>query len=411
MAAFRFGLVAPVLNGTYTDSSKKAYYRRITENPIALPDGRVVSYAYKTVEKWAERYAKGGLDALEPRARSDKGMSRTLSQEAIDEIFRVKSEFPRLNALQLHAHLMGKGFVTYPTSVRSVQRFIKDHNLKAGLPDQVAKDRKAFEMPFFCDMWEADTCHFPHFRENGGPARKLYLMAIVDDHSRLCVAARFFYEDSAANFQKLLKDAVAAYGIPTKLYLDNGAPFRNTQLTQICAAIGTVLIHTPVRDGAAKAKVERFFGTVKSRWLYATDLKAFNSLDSLNAAMADYIRTHNTTINASIDSSPMERFLASRTHAKLPKSVPWLDECFLNRVSRKVRNDATVSIDNCLLDVPKQFIGRTVEIRFLPGCLAEAFVFESGRKFPLRFTDKVKNAKKKRDNPYPIDYSRMGGGV
>ena len=31
-----------------------------------------------------------------------------------------------------------------------------------------------------------------------------------------------FYNDNAYNFQKVLKDAVAAHGIPAKLYVDNG---------------------------------------------------------------------------------------------------------------------------------------------------------------------------------------------
>ena len=54
---------------------------------------------------------------------------------------------------------------------------------------------------------------------------------------------------------------MAAYGIPHKLYVDNGAPYSNDQLSYICGSIGTVLLHTPVRDGASKGKVERNFRT------------------------------------------------------------------------------------------------------------------------------------------------------
>lgn len=101
---------------------------------------------------------------------------------------------------------------------------------------------------------------------------------ILDDYSRMIVGGRLFYQENAYNFQKVLKDAVAAYGIPNKLYVDSGAPYKNRQLDMICASIGTVLLHTPVRDGASKGKVERNFRTLKERWLYGLDLKQISSL-------------------------------------------------------------------------------------------------------------------------------------
>ena len=70
-----------------------------------------------------------------------------------------------------------------------------------------------------------------------------------------------------------MKDAIATYGIPNKLYVDSGAPYKNRQLDMICASIGSVLLDTPVRDGASKGKVERNFRTLKERWLYGLDLK------------------------------------------------------------------------------------------------------------------------------------------
>ena len=57
-------------------------------------------------------------------------------------------------------------------------------------------------------------------------------------------------------FRSVLKDAIATYGIPNKLYVDSGAPYKNHQLDMICASVGTVLLHTPVRDGASKGYVK-----------------------------------------------------------------------------------------------------------------------------------------------------------
>ena len=77
---------------------------------------------------------------------------------------------------------------------------------------------------------------------------------ILDDYSQMIVGGKLFYQDNAANFQQLLREAVATYGIPHKLYVDHGAPYSNEQLFFICGSVGTILLHTPVRDGASKGK-------------------------------------------------------------------------------------------------------------------------------------------------------------
>lgn len=404
MALFRFSLIAPVIQNTFSDASAAAYFRRVAENPLMRPDGTEFQYDPKTLERWSREYKKYGLEALTPKHRSDKGDTRNLSNECISEIYRIKEQFPKLNATQIHNRLLQLGLITTVISVRTVQRFVKNHNLKNGITPASQKDRKAFEEEFFGDMWMADTCYFPYIREDG-INRRTYLIAIIDDHSRLVVGARLFYEDNAYSFQQVFKDAVSAYGIPKKLYLDNGSPYSNSQLPYICAEIGTVLIHTPIRDGAAKGKIERTFGTFKSRWLHGFDVDTVSSLKEFNQQLNKYVREHNTTANSSIKCTPMDRFLASYDKAIAPKSFEWLDLCFMNRMKRKVRNDATIALLSFSFDVPIHFIGQTVEVRFLPDRLDEAYIYDSNTKFPLKITDKVANSKVKRNNLPAIDYS------
>ena len=78
VAQFRFAMIAPVIQGLFPDASATAYYKRVTEHPLTLPDGTVVAYSYKTLEKWKSLYQRGGLDALMPTSRSDKGISRAM---------------------------------------------------------------------------------------------------------------------------------------------------------------------------------------------------------------------------------------------------------------------------------------------------------------------------------------------
>lgn len=404
VAQFRFGLISPVIQGLFTDGSIVAFCKRVTEEPLSLPDGRVVQYSYKTVEKWISDYRRGGIDALMPKERADKGSTRALSDEAISEIFRLKEKYPRMNATQIYACLLERSFIPGNVSVCAVQRFIKKNDLKSAR-DPNMRDRKAFEEDAFGKMWQADTCYLPHITEDG-KKKRVYLIMIIDDNSRFIVGAGLFYNDNAYNFQKVLKQAIATYGIPSKLYVDNGCSYSNEQLSLICGSIGTVLLHTKIRDGASKAKIERSFRTLKERWLYTLDIEEIHSLEQFNEMLADYIRTYNTTPHSGIgDARPFDRYLATSGQVRKPASSEWLDDHFQNRIVRKVRKDATISINKVYYDCPMQFIDMKVEVRFLPDAMEDAYILYEGEHYPIRATNKNENCRTKRNNPV-IDYAK-----
>jgi len=406
IAHFRFALIAPVIQGLFPDPSALAYFRRVTETPIITPDGSVFAYRPKTLEKWANLYKNGGMDALLPRERSDKGTTRTLNDTSIEELYRLKEKYPRLNATQIHQILIRGAFIPATVSVAAVQRFIRKHDLKSARNPNI-KDRKAFEEPLFGCLWQADSCYLPYIKENG-KERRTYLMMILDDHARLIVGGQIFYNDNAYNFQKVLKQSIATYGIPDKLYTDSGAPYRNEQLSFICGSVGCLELHTPIRDGASKGKCERNFRSLKDRWLYGLDISQIHSLAEFNEMLSEYIYQHNTTIHSSLKETPLDRFMRTREHIRLPKSLEWLDECFQNRVTRKVNHDSCITIDGVCYDAPQQFIGMKVEIRFLPGQMEDAYILYEGNHYPIPRTDKIANSRTKRNNLPAIDYGKKG---
>ena len=407
VAQFRFALIAPVIQGLYPDASATAYYKRVTASPLTLPDASTVTYSYKTLEKWKSQYSIGGLDALMPGTRSDKGIPRALNEDAIAEIYRIKEEHPRMNATQIYTHLVRESFIPATVSVDSVQRFIRHNDLKSAR-DPNLRDRKAFEEDEFGKIWQADTCYLPHITEDG-TSKRVYCIMIIDDHSRLLVGGELFYDDNACNFQKVLKDAIATYGIPDKLYVDNGCSYSNAQLSMICVSLGILLLHTRIRDGASKGKVERHFRTLKERWLYTLDMESIQSLAQFNGMLKDYMRDYNTTFHRGIDTIPLERYQASKDHPRKPESRQWLDDCFYNRITRKVRKDSTISIDKVCYDVPMQFISAKVEVRYLPDDMTSAYILFDGEKFPVRQTSRNDICHTRRNNPPAIDYSKAGG--
>ena len=199
-AQFRFALIAPPVQGLVPDGSDTAYFMRITKDPLTLPDGRCVKYSWKTPQKWHYLYKKGGFDALLPKTRSDKGIPRALPDTAIEEIYRLKEKYPRLNATQIHIRLVQDAFIPASVSVDAVQRFIRNNGLKSSR-ELNRKDRKAFEEDAFGRLWQADTCHFCCINDaTDKKAHKVYPVVIIDDHSRMIVGAGLSYSDNSYGF-------------------------------------------------------------------------------------------------------------------------------------------------------------------------------------------------------------------
>ena len=95
--------------------------------------------------------------------------------------------------------------------------------------------------------------------------------------------------------------------------------------------------------------MERHFRTLKERWLYTLDISSITSLSQFNGMLKDYMRSYNITFHRGIDGIPLERYRASKDHPCKPQSRQWLDDCFYNRITRKVRKDSTITIDKVLL--------------------------------------------------------------
>lgn len=68
---------------------------------------------------------------------------------------------------------------------------------------------------------------------------------------------------------KTLAGWLLAYrrGLPRIVYVDNGKIYRSDTFQVACASLGIVLTHAQPYDAASKGKIERFFGTVKTRFM------------------------------------------------------------------------------------------------------------------------------------------------
>ena len=407
IALFRYSLIAPLVTETFTQPTAREYLEDICSKKYDTPRGNKEEFAPETLKDWLRKYRRYGIDGLYPKGRSDKGKSRKLPDEAKDFIVSSKINFPRRSAKAIYQELIAKGYIGYGNiSLSTIQRFIS----KAGISKRKLEpvDRRAFEFEFANDCWQSDISVGPYLTIDG-KKHKTYIIAIIDDASRLIIHAEAFFSENLLALLSVFKKGIAKRGIPKKLFVDNGKVYKSNQMHFICASLGTILCYARPFSPESKGKVERWFKTLQDQWMNVIDWASFKSLEELNVSLAHYVeKDYNNTVHSSIGQVPVDKFFGHIERIRFVASKQELDYIFLYRVCRKVKNDATVSIDNLLFEVPMKYIGDRINIRYDPTCLDKAFIFSEDGKLmdgicPVK---KIDNSKIRRnDNVKPVDFS------
>jgi transposase InsO family protein len=272
----------------------------------------------------------------------------------------MKREKPSLPAAGLINELHKKDLITpgitlYPSTVyRILQR--------EGVGRELAgkTDRRRFEAEYPNDIWQSDVMHGPMVRVDN-KMRKSYLIAFIDDHSRLLPQAEFYLNERLVSWLDAFRKALLTRGLPRRLYVDNGSAFRTKHLERICASLGMALIHTPPYTPQGRGKIERFFRSVRSRFLSICPDNL--TLDEINRMFAEWVaNNYHTRLHSSTGETPLQRF---GRHIELTRTAPAdLEDHFRKEVRRRVTKDRTVSINSRLYEVPTKFIGEQLQLLF-----------------------------------------------
>jgi len=408
IALFRYSLIAAAVVGTFEAPSLAQHLRNVAAKKHLHPDGRYVSVSFHSLERWLYKYKKLGLPGITPMVRADTGKPRVLSEVAILKIHELKEKFPYITGKALYRKLIETGTVNAAdTSLATVHRFIRNNDLITPAVNQ--QTVKAFEMEFANDCWQADTSWGPIINVRG-KKMQTFLIAFIDDASRMITHWQFYFNDNAINMQDSFRQAIAKFGVPKMAYFDNGGPYDNLQLRLICASLGIVLVHSRPRIPKGRGKIERHFRTVKDGWMNCTDWNEFSSLEDVSASFAPYLsRDYTNYVHSSINCTPKNRYMQDYDKVRhIP--VEQLNFHFLHRKECKVYNDATIKLLGGVYETPQKFIGSKIKVRYLPTDTSEIFIYsDDGRLlhtiYPVR---KVDNSKIKR---VAIDYTQDGGVV
>ena len=401
VALFRYGLIAPVVTNTFEEASKSEYFKKVASKKYIV-NGHEEQYSWQTIKWWYLKYLKEGYNALINKTRNDCHSSRKLKDETINRIKELKKEFPHISGTLIYNKLSEEGFIN-PNDIclGTVLKFIRDNKIIFNETENI--DRRAFVMENANDCWQADTSHGPYLTINGKKTLT-YLIAIIDDASRLIVGARFYYNDNSYNLQDIFKSAIKKYGVPKKLFVDNGSTYKNDQFNIICANLGLVLIHARPYSGASKGKVERFFHTMKETWMRGLNWNEIKSIDELNNLLDEFIIKYNNSNHSSLKNENDENISPNTRWFKDCDKIKKLDNnfidiAFLHTAYPTIRSDAIAYVKSHEFEVDMKYIGKKITVKYNPFDFSTAWIYDNGKLIEdIHLVNKVDNSKVKRKN-------------
>jgi transposase InsO family protein len=386
IALFRYGLIAPLLNGQV---DPKQYLSEVSTKKHIVPYRGEQEFSSKTITSWLSIYRHEGFEGLKPKRRSDRGQSRSLSTDQQDHILSLRRDMNTMAVSVFYDQLITKGeILPHEVSYSTVYRLLTQHGLLSK-EIQKAPGRKRFAYETVNTLWQSDVSDGPYLN-TGRKKIKTYLFACIDDCSRLIPFAQFFPSEKLDGLCTILKEAFTRRGIPKMFYTDNGKIFRSDILRYACAGLGIALIHTAPYDPASKGKIERWFRTVQTRFYPLLQIQSASSLEELNRRFwqwleEDYHRKSHSSLDGK---TPLNVYLSQVSRIRLVEDPIILDPLFLKREHRKVRHDGTISLHTKLYEVPERFIGQQVEIRFDEN---KVYIYEEGKAvsqvFPVSLHD------------------------
>ena len=165
----------------------------------------------------------------------------------------------------------------------------------------------------------------------------------------------------------------------------------------LAARVGSTINYCRPYTPTAKAKIERWFRTMKDQWMASLDLRDFHSLDALHGSLSAFVRSYNLTPHSSLKGkSPQDRFFSEPERIRR-LDMQRIEESFLLELERRVSADSVIVIDGVEYEVDYRFSKQRITLRYSPD-MKDIFVLErDGSLTPIRLLNKQENASIKRE--------------
>jgi len=375
VALLRHQIISPVLMDS--DRIAMLYFHQQSQREFEVPGRGMRRYAPGTMRLWLYAFRKKGFQGLIPKSRSDKGQFRTLSEVFKKSLRDKRQDHLELSCIKFYNKMLEQNLLSSPPiGLETLRRFLKSEDL---YKKQTRPARKRFEMRFFGELWTADFMHGPRLFD-GKRRKKAILMAIIDDHSRLITGFHWGWSENTKLLEITFKEALLSYGCCDRFYCDNGSAFSSHYLALVCANLNIGLVHSKPYDSPSRGKIERFFRTVRENFLVEVSEEDTSwTLKKINESFQIWLRDwYHQRVHKGIQMLPIDRFKNSVMNFPRKRiSEEDLEEYFYVKTERTVGKDATISMASTVFEVPLEYIGRKVELRYSQDKPNEVFLYDN----------------------------------
>jgi transposase InsO family protein len=406
-ALFRLMVLGPLASRSgFKRGEATAIIQELASLRYDIPDSKRTNLSEETIARWYSLWKRGGIDALNPNTRIDKGTTQ-LPGIVQAELLRYKKDNPSRSINQLIDLIERKGIVPKKTLSRAtVHRFLQQQQAsKRIIGDIHTIVRRSFVAAHAGDIWQGDVLHGPTIQTPNG-LKKTYLVSLMDDASRLIAHSAFCFGETALDIEGVLKQALLKRGLPYKLIIDNGPAYRAHSLQAICASLEIRLVYSRAYEPQSKGKLERYHRTFREQFLNELDMNKITDLGDLNARLWAWIeQIYHTRPHGGLEDkkTPIQRWRDDLTQVRQlqPHMAQRIDELFYHRYIRKVRKNGSISWDGFSFEVHHQLVGEKVELVVNPHtqtavCIKSLFGDDLGPVVPL---DLSANLHRQRQRP------------
>ncbi len=310
-ALHRYGVIRDACEERLSPAQRGALVRAAAGRLHRHPCGELREHGRSTIDRWIRAWRAGGFEALKPAVRQVGPLTDPALLVRAGELRR---EAPERTGAQI-AEILRAVHGERAPSARTVQRHLARAGLRRSDLTGEIVGLGRFEAARPNDLWVADALHGPVVALQRGSLlrRKAICFAILDDHSRLCVGARFEPAETELRLERTLRAALTSRGVPARLYVDNGAPFASGELARACAQLGIRLVHSRPGRPEGRGKIERFFRTLRDQFLIEAQRVEDLSLPDLNRLLQAWLeRVYHRRTHSETGERPAARFTSGR---------------------------------------------------------------------------------------------------
>jgi putative transposase len=384
-ALFRYRLIADALEAPR--GARAAALREVAASEHLAPDGRTVRVSLRTLQRWLARFASRRLDGLRRAVRRDRGCTRSVTDAALTRAVQLRQELPARSTTTLIDILERAGQVAQGALKRStLDRHLDRRSASRRMLHVLGAKRHvrlSFDHPL--DFVVGDFHVGPYVRIGPDQVVRARLGAFIDHCTRYVPESR--YGLGAEDFMAVrrgLRALCTAWGLPRRIYVDNGPGYQAHRFHFGCAQLGIDYVHSTAHVSEGRGLIERFNRTIKDAFETEVRLRPEPpSLDELNAFWRAFLdERYHRRVHSETEEEPLVRWQRLLAAADVRVADPvLLDEVLRLRARRAVhKKTSTVDVCDVRFVVDTALRGRRVDVLYDPHDLGSVLIFYDGRR-------------------------------